>query len=161
MKTTEQVIAAFHDAALRAGLSRNTRATYAATIAEFTTMLKAGKISGPQGYFDYLATVKKLSSNSVCHALNPLKFLYEKVLGKEFGQYEMPRRNRNKPIRNVLPMQDILRMMQLMPRLPRLQTGLLGHTHLETTEIYLHAAGKKTVTSPLDTTANILHFKSA
>jgi site-specific recombinase XerD len=126
MKTTTEVIAAFRSAALCAGLSRNTIATYAATIAEFSDMLKSKKITGPQDYLDYLATGKQLSANTVCHALNPLKFLYEKVLHKEFGEYRVPKRNRHKPIRNVLTMRDIVAMMDTMPRLPRLQSGLLA-----------------------------------
>jgi len=127
MKTVSEVLAAFEVAALHAGLSRNTRKTYAGTIQEFTTLLKEGRISGPQDYFHFLASVKKLSPNSVHHALNPLKFLYEQVLKKEFGtDYDVPKRNRTKPMRSVLSMQDILRMMETMERIPRLQTGLLA-----------------------------------
>lgn len=80
MKTVAEVVAAFECAALKAGLARNTRKTYAPIIADFVGLLKAGKITGVQDYLDYLSSVKKLSSNSVWHALNPLKFLYEKVL---------------------------------------------------------------------------------
>ena len=128
MKTIEQVLAAFEVAALNAGLRRNTRRSYSATVAEFATMLKAREISGPQGYFDYLASVKKLSPNSVSHALNPLKFLYEKVLNKEFGEFNLPKRNRNKPVRSVLTMEEIAAMMGSMDRVPRLQAGLLAGT---------------------------------
>jgi site-specific recombinase XerD len=127
MKTVDDVLAAFEVAALNAGLARNTRKTYAVTILEFSAMLKAGKISGPQDYFNHLASVKKLSPGSVHHALNPLKFLYEQVLKKEFGtDYELPKRNRAKPMRSVLSMQDILAMMGTMERIPRLQAGLLA-----------------------------------
>jgi hypothetical protein len=35
---------------------RNTRKTYAATIREFSDLLKSGRISGVQGYLDHLAT---------------------------------------------------------------------------------------------------------
>jgi site-specific recombinase XerD len=126
MKNTVQVLAAFENAALKAGLMKNTRDTYARTIREFSDMLKKRHISGVQGYLDYLATVKKLPPNSVCHALNPLKFLYEKVLGKEFGQYDVPKRNRSKPVRSVITMREILGMMETMDRIPRLQTGLLA-----------------------------------
>lgn len=127
MKTVADVLAAFEVAALNAGLARNTRKTYAGTIGEFTTMLKAGRITGPQDYFNYLASVKKLSPASVHHALNPLKFLYEQVLQKEFGtDYKLPNRNRCKPMRSVLSMQDILAMMETMERVPRLQAGLLA-----------------------------------
>jgi len=127
MKTVSDVLAAFEVAALNTGLSRNTRKTYAGTIQKFTTLLKDGRISGPQDYFHYLASVKKLSPNSVHHALNPLKFFYEQVLKKEFGtDYDVPKRNRCKPMRSVLSMQDILRMMETMERIPRLQTGLLA-----------------------------------
>lgn len=118
---------AFEVAALNAGLARNTRKSYASTIMEFATMMKCGEITGPQRYFDYLASVKKLSPNTVCYALNPLKFFYEKVLLKEFGEYDMPKRNRSKPIRSVLTMNEIIAMMQTMDaRVPRLQTGLLA-----------------------------------
>ena len=55
MKTTAEVIAAFDRAALCAGLSRNTRKTYAATIAEFSDLLKAGRITGVQDYLDTAA----------------------------------------------------------------------------------------------------------
>lgn len=126
MKTVDQVLAAFESAALKEGLKRNTRKIYALTIKEFSGLLKAGKISGPQGYFDYLSTVKKVSPDTVHHALNPLNYLYEKVLEKEFGEFKVPRRNRKKPMRSVLMMSDVLRMMELMDRIPRLQTGLLG-----------------------------------
>lgn len=47
MKTTAQVLTAFESAALAAGLSRNTRCTYAATIAEFTDLLIANLIPFP------------------------------------------------------------------------------------------------------------------
>lgn len=126
MKTIKEVMRAFEVAALNAGLSRNTRRTYAATIAEFSTMVKRGEISGVQDYLDHLASGKKLSSNSVWHALNPLKFFYEKVLQKEFGKFELPKRNRSKPMRSVLTMREILAMMGTMPRIPRLQSGLLA-----------------------------------
>ena len=126
MKTVSDVLSAFEVAALNAGLARNTRKTYAATIEEFSTMLKARKIESPQDYFDFLASVKKLSPASVHHALNPLKFLYEQVLKKEFGTYKLPKRNRTKPMRSVLSMQDILRMLETMERVPRLQAGLLA-----------------------------------
>ena len=126
MKTIQEVLAAFEVAALNAGLSRNTRKSYAATIAEFAGLVKAGTITGPQGYFEHLASVKRVSSNTVWHALNPLKFLYEKVLEKEFGTFELPRRNRNQPMRAVLTMREILAMMETMPRVPRLQAGLLA-----------------------------------
>ncbi len=128
MKTVAEVLNAFEIAALNAGLSRNTRRAYAATIAEFATMLKAGKIAGPQEYFNYLASVKKVAIGTVWHALNPLKFLYEKVLEKEFGTFELPRRNRSKPLRSVLTMEEIAAMMARMDRLPRLQAGLLAGT---------------------------------
>jgi site-specific recombinase XerD len=126
MKTLSQVLHAFDAAALNAGLARNTRKSYAPTIEQFTAMLMSGEITGPQGYFDYLASTKKLSPNTVRYALNPLKFLYEKVLGKEFGEYDLPKRNNSKPMRSVLTMQEILSMMALMERIPSLQTGLLA-----------------------------------
>jgi site-specific recombinase XerD len=126
MKTVAQVLESFEIAALKAGLARNTRKTYAPIIGEFVGMLKAGQITGVQGYLDHLSTVKKLSSNSVWHALNPLKFLYEKVLQKEFGTFDLPKRNRSKPMRSVLSMQDVISMLQIMPRVPRLQAGLLA-----------------------------------
>lgn len=126
MKTVDEVLQAFETAALKAGLARNTRKTYAPIIAEFVSLLKAGQIAGVQDYLDHLSTVKKLSSNSVWHALNPLKFLYEKVLDKEFGTFDLPKRNRCKPMRSVLSMQDVISMLQIMPRVPRLQAGLLA-----------------------------------
>lgn len=127
MKTVFEVISAFEVEALNAGLSINTRKTYVTTIREFTELLKAGKIAGPQDYFNHLASVKKLSPASVHHALNPLKFLYEQVLQKEFAtDYQLPKRSRCKPIRSVLSMKDILRMMETMERVPRLQAGMLA-----------------------------------
>lgn len=133
MKSVDQVLKAFEVAALNAGLMPNTRDSYSATIREFASMLKAGLITGPQDYFDHLASVKKLSPNTVCHALNPLKFLYESVLQKEFGEYQVPKRNRAKPMRSVLSMTDILRMMETMDRVTRLQTGLLAGCGLRIT----------------------------
>lgn len=127
MKTVAEALQSFEIAAFKAGQARNTIKTYGATIREFVTMLKAGEITGPQGYFDHLSSVKKLSSNSVWHALNPLKFFYEQVLQKEFGTFNLPKRHRPKSMRSVLSMADILRMMSIMDhRVPRLQTGLLA-----------------------------------
>jgi site-specific recombinase XerD len=126
MKTLDEVMAAFETSALNAGLARNTRKSYAPTIAEFTSMLMRGEITGPQGYFDHLASVKQLSPNTVRYALNPLKFLYEKVLGKEFGEFDLPKRNNSKPMRSVLSMREILSMMEVMERIPSLQAGLLA-----------------------------------
>lgn len=127
MKTIDEVMHAFEIAALNAGLARNTRNTYASTIAEFSRMIKDRKIGGVQDYLNYLSSGKQVSSNSVWHALNPLKFFYEKVLLKEFGQYDMPKRNRSKPMRSVLTMNEIIAMMNVMDaRVPRLQTGMLA-----------------------------------
>lgn len=126
MKTVQEAMKAFEVAALNAGLARNTRSTYASTISEFVSMMKRGEITGVQDYLNHLASVKRVSANSVWHALNPLKFFYEKVLNKEFGQYELPKRNRSKPMRSVLTMREILAMMENMPRIPRLQAGLLA-----------------------------------
>lgn len=126
MKTIPEVLAAFDMAALNAGLSRNTRKTYAGIIADYSELLRAGKITGVQGYLDHLSSVRKLSSKSVWHALSPLKFFYEKVLKKEFGEFDLPKKNRSKPMRSVLSMQDVLRMLEIMPRVPRLQAGLLA-----------------------------------
>lgn len=126
MKTVKEVLAAYEIAALKAGQARNTQKTYAPIIAEYVALLHEGKIKGVQDYLDHLSTVKKLSSNSVWHALNPLKFLCEKVFGKEFGTYDLPKRNRSKPMRSVLSMTDVLRMLEIMPRVPRLQAGLLA-----------------------------------
>lgn len=126
MKTVDEVMAAFESAALNAGLRRNTRKSYALTIREFAELMKSRQINGPQDYFHFLASEKKLSPNTVHHALNPLKFFYEQVLKKEFGEFQVPRRNRHKPMRSVLMMGDVLRMMELMDRIARLQTGLLA-----------------------------------
>lgn len=126
MKTIEEVKDAYEAAALKAGQARNTRKTYRATIGEFAEMLMAGRIDGVQGYLDFLSVEKKLSPNTVCHALNPLKFFYEQVLGREFGQFSVPKRNREKKVRPVLTMAQVLAMMNLMPRVPRLQVGMLA-----------------------------------
>ena len=126
MRTVAEVLEAFETAALKAGLARNTRKTYASIIADYVTLLREGEITGVQGFLDHLSTVKKIAPNSVWHALNPLKFLCEKVYGKEFGTYDLPKRNRSKPMRSVLSMTDIIRMLEIMPRVPRLQAGLLA-----------------------------------
>ena len=126
MQPVAQVLEAFESAALRAGLRRNTRRTYASTISEYIEMLHANRITGVQDYLDYLATEKRVAPNTVVYALNPLKFLCEKVYGREFGTYDVPKRNRNKPMRSIIPMRDIIRMMEIMPRIAKLQAGLLA-----------------------------------
>ena len=57
MKTLPQVLTSFETAALNAGLSRNTRKTYAPVIAEYTEMLIARKITGVQDYVNHLSSV--------------------------------------------------------------------------------------------------------
>lgn len=121
-KSLEQVLSAFEAASLAAGHARNTRATYRATVREFTTLLMSRQINGPQGYFDYLSQVKRLAPPSVWHALNPLKFLYETVLEKEFGTFRLPKRSKNRRIPCDISHGDILRILAY---LPRLQAGLL------------------------------------
>jgi site-specific recombinase XerD len=124
-KTVPEVLAAFDLASRQAGHSRNTRRGYLATVEEFSAMLHARRIDGPQAYFDHLAGVKGLSSKSVWHALNPLKFLYERVLQKEFGQYRLPKRNTGRRIPSELAHSDIINILCLLPRIPRLQAALL------------------------------------
>jgi site-specific recombinase XerD len=124
-KTVESVLAAFELASRQAGHSRNTLRSYLATVEEFTTMLHARQIDGPQAYFDHLSGVKHLASKSVWHALNPLKFLYERVLEKEFGQYRLPKRNTGRRIPCELSHADIINIMCQLPRIARLQAGLL------------------------------------
>lgn len=84
-QSVAEVVAEFATACRAAGLARNTIRGYTATVEDFATLLKTREIDGPQAYFDHLATVRRLSAQSVCHALNPLKFLYERVLEGEFG----------------------------------------------------------------------------
>lgn len=124
-KTLDQVLDAFENASLAAGHSRNTRKSYLATVENFTRMLIAREITGPQGYFDFLSQKKKLAPTSVWHALNPLKFLYEAVLDQEFGNFKMPKRTKNRRIPCDIAHSDILRLLAELPRLPRLQAGLL------------------------------------
>lgn len=124
-QSLDQVLAAFEAASLAEGHARNTRSTYRATVREFTGLLMTRKISGPQDYFDYLSQVKKLCPQSVWHALNPLKFLYERVLEKEFGIFKMPKRSKNRRIPCDISHGDILRILAYLPRLPRLQAGLI------------------------------------
>lgn len=124
-KTIEQVLDAFENASLSAGHSRNTRSGYRATVREFTGLLISRQITEPQGYFDYLCQVKKLCPASVWHALNPLKFLYERVLDREFGEYRMPKRTKNRRIPCDIDHGDILRILALLPWRERLQAGLL------------------------------------
>jgi site-specific recombinase XerD len=124
-KNVDQVLEAFEKASFSAGHARNTRSTYLNTVKEFTELLIARRITGPQGYFDHLSQVKKLCPASVWHALNPLKFLYEKVLEQEFGTFRMPKRTKNRRIPCDIAHGDILRLLAELPRLPRLQAGLL------------------------------------
>lgn len=126
MKTVEEVLAAFELAMIEEKLSRNTRRTYSNTVAEFAGMMKRGEITGLQDYFDHLGGVKKLAANSVRHALNPLKFLYERVLDKEFPtNLKLPKRNKNRRMPSVLSHADIINLLCEMDRIERLQAGLL------------------------------------
>lgn len=120
-----QVVEAFEKASRAAGHRRNTRNSYLSTVRDYATLLKAGKIDGPQAYFDYLSSEKKLAPKSVWHALNPLKFLYERVIEKEFGNYRLPRRSKGRRIPCELSHADIIAILADLPRLPRLQAGLL------------------------------------
>ena len=124
-KTVEEVVAAFEAACRAAGLSRNTRRGYTATVQDFATLLKSREIDGPQAYFDLLSTVRQLAPQSVCHALNPLKLLYERVLVREFGTFRMPKRNKNRRIPCELSHSDIINILCHLGRIERLQASLL------------------------------------
>lgn len=125
MKTVDEVCHAFEVASRKEGHARNTRKTYLGTVREFAQLMKDRRIDGPQAYFDYLSSVKKLAPKSVWHALNPLKFLYERVLDQEFGTYRLPRRSKGRRIPCELSHADIIAILAELPRLPRLQAGLL------------------------------------
>lgn len=125
MKTVDEVCHAFEVASRKEGHARNTRKTYLGTVREFAQLMKDRRIDGPQAYFDYLSSVKKLAPKSVWHALNPLKFLYERVLDQEFGTYRLPRRSKGRRIPCELSRADIIAILAELPRLPRLQAGLL------------------------------------
>lgn len=124
MKLSE-IPAAFEAASLSAGHRRNTRRSYLPTILEFSEMMASRTIDGPQGYFDHLAQVRKLSPKSVRHALNPLKFFYEQVLKREFGQFKLPRVANERRIPCDLSHADIINLLAYLPRISRLQAGLL------------------------------------
>ncbi len=124
MKFSE-IPAAFEAASLEAGHRRNTRRSYLPTVLEFSKMMESRQITGPQGYFDYLASVKRLAPKSVRHALNPLKFLYEQVLHKEFGQFRLPKVTNERRIPCDLSHADIINILAILPRIARLQAGLL------------------------------------
>lgn len=124
-QTVEEVVAEFATACRAAGLARNTIRGYTATVEDFATLLKNREIDGPQAYFDHLATVRQLSAQSVCHALNPLKFLYERVLEGEFGTYRLPKRSKNRRIPCELSHADIINILCLLGRIDRLQASLL------------------------------------
>lgn len=55
-KSVGQVVEAFEKASHAAGHRRNTRNSYLSTVRDYATLLKAGKIDGPQAYFDYLSS---------------------------------------------------------------------------------------------------------
>lgn len=125
MKLSE-IPAAFEAASLAAGHRRNTRRSYLPTILEFAGMMDRREIDGPQGFFNYLASVKKLSPKSVRHALNPLKFFYEQVLKREeFGQFKLPRVTNERRIPCELSHSQIINILAHLPRIARLQAGLL------------------------------------
>lgn len=124
MKLSE-IPAAFEAASLAAGHRRNTRKSYLPVILEFATMMDQRQIDGPQGYFDFLASKKKLSPKSVRHALNPLKFFYEQVLKREFGQFRLPRVTNVRRIPCELSHAQIINILAQLPRIARLQAGLL------------------------------------
>lgn len=116
----------FIAASRTAGHSPNTRDGYLRTVKDFALMLRSGAVDGPQGYFDHLAQVRKLSNKSVRHALNPLKFLYEKVLGKEFGSFDVPKASKNRRMPAFLSQADVMRILLHLPRIEQLQAGLLA-----------------------------------
>lgn len=128
MKTVDQVCAAFEFESLKQGHSRNTRRKYLEVVREFSHMLKEREIDGPQAYFDFLSARKKLSPKSVKFALNPLKFLYERVLNKEFGQYRLPIVKNKGRIPCDLSITDTINIIAILDRLPRLQAALLAGT---------------------------------
>ncbi len=121
---------AFCAASHTAGHSRNTRSRYLGTVMDFARMMLAGSIEGPQGYFDHLANDRKLSNDSVRHALNPLKFLYEKVLQREFGEFDVPKKNKNRRMPSFLSQEDVIRILLYLPRIEQLQAGLLAGSGL-------------------------------
>jgi site-specific recombinase XerD len=124
MKLSE-IPAAFEAASLSAGHRRNTLRSYLPVVMEFAEMMDRRQIDGPQGYFDHLSRVKRLSPKSVRHALNPLKFFYEQVLKRAFGDFQLPRVSNERRIPCELSHSQIINILAYLPRIARLQAGLL------------------------------------
>lgn len=103
----------------------STRHDYRRTITDYSMMLKAGTIDGPQGYIDFLADTRKVHSTTIRKALSPLHFFHAEVLGKEMGQLKLPPPRKGRRMPTELTHADCMSLIAALERKQKLQAALL------------------------------------
>jgi site-specific recombinase XerD len=124
MKLSE-ALAKMEAAELRADHMPRTRESYRRVIVDYSQLLKAGTIDGPQAYLDYLADTRKLHSDTIRKALSPLHFFHVHVLGREMGELKLPRRRKTQRMPAELTHADCMHIIGALDRAPKLQAALL------------------------------------
>jgi site-specific recombinase XerD len=162
-------IMALKAAQLRVGHRRSTRRTYLGWLIRYISGLQAGCFSDLQGFLTQLAVNEKLDPKTVRQALNAMVFFYKHVLGRDPGELEVPKVNRNRNEPTWLHHEEVMDLLARMRGVPSLQAALLrrgenirviqrqlGHSKVETTEIYTHAVAGDRPKSPLDDAVGVI-----
>ena len=97
--------------------SQNTIKVYRSLFKEFIqyfSHLKPQDITEDQirKYQDYLVNKRKVSSSTQNQAINSIKFYYEKVLGKDKGQYYIERPIKEKRLPEIISERELLKILE-------------------------------------------------
>jgi site-specific recombinase XerD len=134
MKRTEALVAMEREE-LKADHLPTTRQTYQRIVGEYCDLLHGGHVADFQGYLDYLAAEKHVSSKTVRQALNALVFFYRRVLGKDPGQLQVPAGHGGRRVPVFMTHKECMEVLSRMERVPRLQCALMYGCGLRVSEM--------------------------
>ena len=111
-----EMVAEMEKVLILKGYSQNTVRSYKTAFTKFLVYYKDKDIAvltkrDLENYLYHLLTAYKISESLQNMTINALKFYYEKVLGKDRTFYELQRPKKSKTLPNVIPEEDVLRLL--------------------------------------------------
>lgn len=124
MKRAE-ALAAMEREELMADHLPTTRQTYQRIVGEYCDLLRSKRVADFQGYLNYLAADKQVSSKTVRQALNALVFFYKRVVGTDPGRLDIPAGHGGRRVPVFMSHRECMAVLSRMERVPRLQSALM------------------------------------